>query len=83
MMEEKAMVSDTLVGCNDQLLHYAQMISQTGNQQLKQTLKQMRGQCEVSQEEIYRIAREKGYYVPAAKATREEIDHVRSVLSQG
>ena len=24
-----------------------------------------------------------GYYVPAAQATREEVDHVRSVLSQG
>jgi spore coat protein CotF len=59
------------------------MISQTENMQLKQTLKQMRGQCEMSQEEIYRIAREKGYYVPAAKASQEEVSHVRSVLTQG
>ena len=29
------------------------------------------------------IARARGYYVPAAQATREEVDHVRSVLSQG
>lgn len=83
MMDEKTMVADTLVGFNDQLVHYGQMITQTGNQQLKQTLKQMRNQCETSQEEIYHIAREKGYYVPAAKATREEVEHVRSVLTQG
>ena len=29
------------------------------------------------------INRARGYYVPAAQATREEVDHVRSVLSQG
>lgn len=82
-MNEKAMVADTLVGINGELVRYGEMISQTENQQLKQTLKQIRNQCEMSQEEIYKIARAKGYYVPAAKATREEVDHVRSILTQG
>lgn len=82
-MNEKAMVADTLVGINGELVRYGEMISQTENMQLKQTLKQIRNQCEMSQEEIYNIARSKGYYVPAAKATREEVDHVRSILTQG
>lgn len=82
-MNEKAMVADTLAGINGELVRYGEMISQTENMQLKQTLKQIRNQCEMSQEEIYRIARDRGYYVPAAKATREEVDHVRSILSQG
>lgn len=82
-MNEKTMVVDTLVGINGELVRYGEMISQTENQQLKQTLKQMRNQCEMSQEEIYQIARAKGYYVPAAQAAREEVEHVRSVLSQG
>lgn len=82
-MNEKTMVADTLVGINGELTRYGEMITQTENQQLKQTLKQMRNQCETSQEEIYQIARAKGYYVPAAKASREEVDHVRSILSQG
>lgn len=82
-MNEKTMVTDTLVGINGELVRYGEMISQTENQQLKQTLKQMRNQCEMSQEEIYQIARAKGYYVPAAQASREEVEHVRSVLSQG
>ncbi|MDC7286514.1 spore coat protein [Blautia schinkii] len=83
MMDEKTMVADTLAGINGELVRYGEMISQSGNKQLKETLKQMRNQCETSQEEIYHIAREKGYYVPAAEATREEVDHVRSVLTQG
>ena len=82
-MDEKTMVADTLVGINGELVRYGEMISQTENPQLKQTLKQIRNQCEMSQEEIYKIARAKGYYVLASKASREEVDHVRSILMQG
>lgn len=82
-MDEKTMVVDTLTGINGELVRYGEMISQTENPQLKQTLKQMRNQCEMSQEEIYGIARNKGYYVPAALASKDEVDHVRSVLNQG
>ena len=32
--------------------------------------------------EIYQIARAKSYYVPAEKASQEEITHVKSVLTQ-
>ena len=76
------MVSDTLVGINNELKSYADMIAQTENPQLKQTLKQMRNNSEASQEEIYQIARSKSYYVPAAPAKPEEIAHVKSILSQ-
>ena len=82
-MDEKTMVTDTLTGINGELTRYTGMIAQTENPQLKQTLKQLRNQCEMSQEEIYQIARSKKYYVPAAKATAEEVAHVRSVLTQG
>lgn len=82
-MDEKTMVSDTLAGINGELVRYGEMIPQTENKELKQMLKQIRNQCEMSQEEIYQIARSKQYYVPAAKATREEIEHVKMVLSQG
>ena len=82
-MDEKTMVTDTLTGINGELTRYTGMIAQTENPQLKQTIKQLRNQCEMSQEEIYQIARSKQYYVPAAKATAEEVAHVRSVLTQG
>lgn len=82
-MQEKMMVSDTLAGINGELTRYAGMIAQTENQELKQTLKQFRNACEQSQEELYKIAREKSYYVPAQKATEEEVAHVRSLFTQG
>lgn len=82
-MQEKIMVADTLAGINGELTRYAGMIAQSENPELKQTLKQLRNACEQSQEELYQIARAKSYYVPAAKATEEEISHVRSLFAQG
>lgn len=80
---EKVMVADTLAGINGELVRYAEMIAQSENKELKQTLKQMRNACEQSQEELYQIAREKAYYVPAAKATQEEVEHVKALFTQG
>ena len=80
-MNEKTMVADTLTGINGELVRLAEMIPQTENKELKSTLKQLRNACEQSQEELYQIAREKSYYVPAAKATEEEVQHVRSLFT--
>lgn len=82
-MQEKVMVTDTLAGINGELTSYAGMIAQAEDKELKMTLKQIRNACEQSQEELYKIAKEKSYYVPAAKATKEEIANVRALFSQG
>ena len=81
-MDEKTMVSDALVGVNGGLKMFGDMIAQTENKELKQCLKQIRNQTEMSQESLYELARKKSYYVPAAKASPQEIEHVKSVLSQ-
>lgn len=80
-MQEKTMVADTLTGINGELVRYAEMIPQTENKELKQTLKQFRMACEQSQEELYQIARDKSYYVPAQKATAEEVEHVKGLFT--
>lgn len=81
-MQEKDMVADALFGLNGDLKTYGGMIAQTENMQLKQTLKQFRNMAETSQEELYQLARSKQYYVPAAKATAEEVQHVKSLFTQ-
>lgn len=81
MLDEKTMVADALAGVNGELTRYGEMIPQTENKELKNCLKQLRNECEMSQEKLYQIAREKSYYVPAASATPQEINHVKSVLS--
>jgi len=82
-MDEKTMVSDALVGINGELKMFGDMIPQTEEPKLKQTLKELRNKCEMSQEELYQIARAKQYYVPASKATAEEVQHVKSLFTQG
>ena len=81
-MNDKTMVSDALVGVNGELKMFGDMIPQTENKELKQCLKQMRNACEMSQENLYQLARQKGYYVPAAKASEQEKQHVKSILTQ-
>ena len=82
-MQEKTMVADTLAGINGELTRLPGMIAQSENKELKQTLKQFRNACEQSQEALYQIAREKAYYVPAQKATEEEVAHVKGLFTQG
>ena len=83
MMQEKTMVSDTLASINGELVRFGEMIPQTENKELKSALKQIRAACEPSQEQLYQIARDKSYYVPAQKATQEEIDHVKGLFTSG
>ena len=64
MLDEKTMVSDALAGVNGELTRFGEMIPQTENKELKQCLKQIRNECEMSQEKLYQVAREKSYYVP-------------------
>ena len=79
-MNEKTMVADTLTSLNSSLEHYGSMISQTQNQKLRQALIQSRNACEVSQYELYDMAKQHGYYQPAAEASEEEIRQVRSIF---
>ena len=81
MFEDKTMVADTLTGINGELVRFGEMIPQTENKELKETLKQFRTACEKSQEDLYQIAREKSYYVPASKATQEEVEHVKNLFT--
>ncbi len=80
-MTEKTIVNDTLAGMNGELVRFGEMIPQTENKELKQTLKQFRNACESSQEQLFQMAREKAYYVPAAQATDKEVEHVRDLFS--
>lgn len=79
-MEERVMVTDTLKALNAHLGEFGQMIPQTENKELKQTLKQMRNQAEMSQEQIYTIAKDKNYYTPAAWAKEDEIAQVKNLF---
>lgn len=82
-MQEKDIMNDYLSMINGSLAGYASMITQTDNQQLRQTLQQMRDSDEARQYKIYQAAKEKGYYKPAQSAKQDEINTVKSELTMG
>ena len=82
-MQEKEMISDYLAGLNASLSGYGGIISQAENEQLRQQIITMRNEDETRQYNLFKIAKEKGYYIPAQPATPEEIATVKQEMSQG
>ncbi len=81
-MEEKTMVNDILDNTKTELTTYQGVISETENMQLRQTLQQLRNNCESFQYELFKVAQTKGYYQPAQSATQTEIDTIKTELQQ-
>lgn len=80
-MQEKDMVNDILSMVNSSLTGYANVISQTSDHQLRQTIQQIRDNDEKFQYELYKFAKQKGYYQPAQQADQKDIQQVKSQLS--
>ena len=81
-MEEKTMVNDILDNTKTELTTYQGVISETENMQLRQTIQQIRNNCESFQYELFKVAQTKGYYIPAQSATQTEINTIKSELQQ-
>lgn len=79
-MQDKEMVNDILAMTNSSLTGYANAIAQTSNQQLRQTLQQIRNSDEQFQYQLYQLAEQKNYYKPAQPASQQDIQQVKSSL---
>lgn len=80
-MDEKTMVNDILENVKADLNSYQTAIAESSNTQLRQTFQQIRNSDECFQYELYKVAENKGYYKPAAKATTTEVDTVKNELN--
>ncbi len=80
-MTEKIGVSDVLSTLNSTitLINYA--IQQSNNKNFRDTLITSRNSLENYQWQIYLIAKEKGYYVPAAPAGAADIEQVKNAIN--
>ncbi len=79
-MQEKDMVNDILSMVNSSLTGYANVIAQCADQNLRQTLQQIRNSDEQFQYNLFRVAEQKGYYQPAQQASPQEVQQVRNTL---
>jgi spore coat protein CotF len=80
-MQEQAMVTDALNSINNGIKSLSDMITQTENQELRQTLQQMRNQTETCQYELYTIAKNKNYYQPARQVSQQEISELKNTVN--
>ncbi|MDD2372327.1 MAG: spore coat protein [Syntrophomonadaceae bacterium] len=80
-MGDKEMVNDVLSMVKSSLTTYTSSISECSNQQLRQTLQQIRNSDEQFQYQLYQMAESKGFYKPATQADSNDIQQVRSAVS--
>lgn len=80
-LTDKEMVNDILASTNASLTKYAGVISETANQQLRQTIQQIRNSDEQFQYQVFRMAEQKGFYKPAAQVDSNDIQTVKSQIS--
>lgn len=79
-IQDKEMVNDVLSSVKSSLATYAHVIGETANQQLRQTIQQIRNGDEQFQYQLYQMAEQKGFYKAAAQADQSDIQTVKSQL---
>ncbi len=82
-MQEKDMVLDILSGTKASISNYAKVITECCDQNLRQTFQQMRDSDEKFQYDLYKIAETKNYYMPSPVAGQNDVQQIKSFLSQG
>jgi len=76
------MVLDVLTGTKSSIGTYAKVITECCDQNLRQTFQQMRDGDEKFQYDLYKIAEQKGYYKASPTANQQDIQQIKSFLSQ-
>ncbi|MEG2348270.1 MAG: spore coat protein [Clostridia bacterium] len=79
-MTEKAGLDDVLSTLNSTITLINYSIEQSNNKIFRDTLISSRDELENSQWQLYLIAKEKGYYVPAAPAGKADIEQVKKSI---
>lgn len=82
-MQEKDMVSDVMSMTKASINNYAKAITECSCNNLRSALQQLRNEAEQFQYQLYQVAEQKGYYNPSQKASKQDIQQVKSQLSQG
>ena len=82
-MDEKCIVNDILGGAKASINSYTTAIQECSNQTLRSTLQTLRNEAEQMQYQLYQMAEQKGYYVPAPDAKSSDVETIKTSLSSG
>ncbi len=80
-MQDRDMVNDILAGTKSSINVYTHAIMESSNQQLRNTLIQLRDEAEKMQYQIYQMAEQKGWYMPAPQANQSDVNKIKTSLS--
>ncbi len=82
-MNEKDMVNDYLAGLNASLTSYANYIAQSDNEQLHQTLIQIRNQDEMRQRNMYEYAKAKELLQASSTCESDDCTTIKKPIKCG
>jgi len=80
-MNEKLAVGDVLSCLNTSSTMITHAIEHSDNEQFRQLLLDSRNKLDNLKWDTYTIAKEKGYYIPAAPAGAADIEQVKTAIS--
>ncbi len=80
-MKDQDMVNDILSGAKASIGSYTTAITECSNQQLRSTLQTLRNEAEQMQYQIYQMAEQKGWYMPAPQANKNDVQQIKNSLS--
>ncbi len=81
-MTEKVAINDVLSCTNSMITLLTYTIEQANNKNFRDEIVSARNKLENLQWQTYLLAKEKGYYVPAAPAGEADITQVKSAISK-
>lgn len=81
-MNEKIAINDTLSNLNSAITMLTYSIEQANNERFRDLLLDYRTKLDNLQYDIYKIAKEKAYYVPAAPAGEADLQQVKAIVSK-
>ena len=80
-MQERDILNDLLGGTKASINCYTTAIVECSNQQLRSTFQTLRNEAEQMQYQLYQMAEQKGYYMPAPQASQNDVQKIKSGLS--
>ncbi|NLY45271.1 MAG: spore coat protein [Tissierella sp.] len=79
-MRDQDIVNDVLNGTKASINTYTTAIQECCNQTLRSTLQTLRDEAEQMQYQIFQMAEQKGWYMPAPEANQNDVQKIKSGL---
>ena len=82
-MQEREILLDLLSGTKHSINCYTNAIMESSSQELRTTFQTLRDEAEQMQYQLYQMAEQKGYYHPAPGANQNDVQHIKTSLTNG